>query len=78
MAGFNPAGIIALVLGSVTYQLLLNPVTYEPRSELFKYLTASLPALAVGAASYVVLSLVLPMSSRASSSTGEVAADRTA
>lgn len=78
VAGFNPAGIIALVLGSVTYQLLLNPVTYEPRSELFKYLTASLPALAVGAVTYVVLSLVLPMSSRASSSTGEVDADRTA
>src|SRR5699024_5851932 len=25
MGGFNPAGIIALVVGSLTYQLMLNP-----------------------------------------------------
>lgn len=58
LGGFNPAGIIALVLGSVTYQLMMNPVTYEPRSFLFKYLTASLPALVVAAAVYSLLSLL--------------------
>ncbi|MBA0052611.1 hypothetical protein E0L36_17475 [Streptomyces sp. AJS327] len=55
LGGFNPAGIIALALGSLTYQLLLNPVTYEPRSDLFKYLTASLPAVLVAAVVYTVL-----------------------
>ena len=58
LGGFNPAGILALVLGSVTYQLLLNPVTYEPRSPLFKYLTASLPAVLVAAVAYTLLSLL--------------------
>ncbi|WP_069814414.1 cytosine permease [Streptomyces sp. TP-A0874] len=58
LGGFNPAGVIALVLGSVTYQLLLNPVTYEPRSPLFKYLTASLPAVLVAAVVYTLLSLL--------------------
>lgn len=59
LAGFNPAGIIGLVAGSATYQLLLNPVTYEPRSALFPYLTASLPALVVAAAVYTAVSLAL-------------------
>lgn len=58
LAGFNPAGVIAIVLGSVTYQVILDPVTYAPRSALFKYLTASLPALVVAGVVYVVLSLL--------------------
>lgn len=58
LGGFNPAGVIALVLGGVTYQLLLNPVTYEPRSPLFAYLTASLPAVLVAAVVYTLLSLL--------------------
>lgn len=58
LGGFNPAGIIALALGSVTYQLLLDPVTYEPRSSLFKYVTASLPALVVAAVVYSLLSML--------------------
>ncbi|MGH3360224.1 MAG: cytosine permease, partial [Nocardioidaceae bacterium] len=59
LGGFNPAGLIALVAGSVTYQLMLNPVTYEPRSELFKYLTASLPALVVAGVLYAALSYAM-------------------
>lgn len=58
LAGFNPAGLIALIAGSATYQLLLDPVTYAPRSFLFKYLTASLPALVVAAVAYTALSWV--------------------
>ena len=59
LAGFNPAGIVALVVGSATYQLILNPVTYEPRSDVFKYVTASLPALVIAAVVYSLLSLTL-------------------
>ncbi len=58
LGGFNLRGIIALGAGSLTYQLILNPVTYEPRSEVFKYVTASLPALLVAAIVYAVLSRV--------------------
>lgn len=46
--GWNPVAVAAVVLGALTYALLLNPVTYEPAG-WFRYLTASLPAFAVAA-----------------------------
>lgn len=59
LGGWNPVAMLAVVLGAVTYALLLNPVTYEP-SGWFRYLTASLPALVVaGTAHYAGTRLVL-------------------
>ncbi|WP_408896043.1 cytosine permease [Nocardioides sp. R1-1] len=57
--GWNPVAVAALLLGALTYALLLNPVTYEPAG-WFRYLTASLPAFAVaGLAHYAGTRLVL-------------------
>lgn len=54
--GFNPAGIGALVLGSGAYLLILDPYTLVPNSDLFQYITASLPAVVTGGISYLILS----------------------
>ena len=48
LRGWNPVAVLAVVLGALTYALLLNPVTYEPAG-WFRHLTASLPAFAVAA-----------------------------
>ncbi|MQA04948.1 MAG: hypothetical protein GEV07_20245 [Streptosporangiales bacterium] len=56
LGGFNPAGLVSLLVGSLTYLSILNPYTLIPNSSLFPYLTASLPAVLVGATTYVVLS----------------------
>lgn len=47
-SGYNFIGIIALVCGSVTYIMLLDPLSFVPNSTLFQYTTASLPAAFVG------------------------------
>ena len=41
--GLRAVAVLAVVLGALTYALLLNPVTYEPAG-WFRYVTASLPA----------------------------------
>ena len=46
-AGFNPAALIAIALGSTLYVLMLNPATFEQTLPGFRWLTASLPAFAV-------------------------------
>lgn len=56
--GYNPAGITALVAGSLTYALLLNPVTYEPAG-WFRWMTASIPAFVVAATLHYVLTRLL-------------------
>lgn len=57
--GFNPAGLLALALGSGTYLLLLNPYTLVAKSSAFAYTTASLPAVFVGGVVYVLATIVL-------------------
>lgn len=52
VAGFNPAGIVGVACGGITYTLLLHPVTFVPNSALFQYTTATLPAAVVGALVY--------------------------
>lgn len=52
--GWNLVAVLAVVLGAVTYALLLNPVTYEPAG-WFRYLTASLPAFLVAGGVHLVL-----------------------
>ncbi|WP_017615670.1 cytosine permease [Nocardiopsis salina] len=52
--GFNPAAFVSVLAGAAVYLALLNPLTYES-APLFPYLTASLPAFAVTAATHVAL-----------------------
>jgi len=56
--GFNPAALVALPAGCATYVALLNPLTYESAA-VYRYVTASLPALLVAALVYFLLSLVV-------------------
>lgn len=53
-SGFNPAGVLALVLGCIVYVTLLNPLTYLSAS-VYRYTTASLPAALTAALAYAVL-----------------------
>jgi NCS1 family nucleobase:cation symporter-1 len=53
--GWNPAAVVALLAGVVTYLALLNPVTYSAAGA-YRYLTASLPAAAIAGLCYVVIS----------------------
>ena len=61
--GFNPAALAALLAGCATYIALLNPLTYASAA-VYRYLTASLPALVVAALVYFLLSLVVRASGR--------------
>ena len=52
--GFNPAALVALVIGCGTYALLLNPLTYVSTAP-YRFLTASLPATLIAAIVYGAL-----------------------
>jgi NCS1 family nucleobase:cation symporter-1 len=54
IAGINPVGVMALACGSYTYIALLDPITFVPRSVLFQYTTATLPAMLVGGVVYLI------------------------
>jgi NCS1 family nucleobase:cation symporter-1 len=56
--GFNPAAILAMAAGFVTYLYLLNPVTYASRSP-YEFLTASLPTALVAGIVYAVVTLLI-------------------
>jgi nucleobase:cation symporter-1, NCS1 family len=56
--GFNIPAFVALAFGSLTYLLMLDPISYVPRVEAFKYLTASLPSVFVGGAVYFIITKV--------------------
>jgi NCS1 family nucleobase:cation symporter-1 len=49
--GVNPAAIIALAAGCLTYIVFLNPLTYDSTAP-YPYLTASLPSAAASALVY--------------------------
>ncbi len=53
--GWNPAALVSLGAGSLTYILLLNPKTLEQYIPGFNYLTASLPSFVVAGALYLLL-----------------------
>jgi NCS1 family nucleobase:cation symporter-1 len=55
--GVNPAAFLAIAAGAATYALLLNPVTFEAAA-VFPYISASLPAFLVTAATYALLTVV--------------------
>ena len=52
-----------MIVGFITYVYLLNPVTYVSNG-LFKYTSASLPAIFVSGAVYYVVSKVFIVKSR--------------
>ncbi|HME41066.1 MAG TPA: cytosine permease [Steroidobacteraceae bacterium] len=56
--GINPAAMIALGAGCLTYVALLNPLSYGSAA-LYPYLTASLPAAASAAMVYFLVSLAV-------------------
>jgi NCS1 family nucleobase:cation symporter-1 len=56
--GINPAAMVALSAGCLTYIALLNPLSYDSAA-LYPCLTASLPAAAAAALSYWLLSLAV-------------------
>jgi NCS1 family nucleobase:cation symporter-1 len=51
--GFNPAALVALILGCMVYVGLLNPLTFAS-SGPYKFLTASLPAALCAGVAHVV------------------------
>jgi nucleobase:cation symporter-1, NCS1 family len=53
-AGFNPAALLAMAAGFLTYFYLLNPVSYESRWP-YQYTTASLPAAVIAAIVFVAV-----------------------
>jgi NCS1 family nucleobase:cation symporter-1 len=56
--GVNPAGILALAAGFVTYVYLLNPVTYAARDP-FRFLSASIPSAVVAGSVFLVLTILV-------------------
>lgn len=54
--GINPAAFLAVAAGTVTYYLLLNPVTFAA-APIFPYTTAAMPALLVTGTVHVLLTL---------------------
>jgi nucleobase:cation symporter-1, NCS1 family len=58
LGGFNPIGIVSIVLGFGVYVVLLHPVSYETAS-LFAFLTASVPAAIVSGVVHGVSSKLL-------------------
>lgn len=60
--GWNPASILALICGFITYFYLLNPITYESRLP-YQYVTAALPTMAIGAIVYWLITkfVIIPL-----------------
>jgi NCS1 family nucleobase:cation symporter-1 len=56
--GFNPAAILALAAGCLTYIAVLNPLSYDS-IPLYPFLTASLPAAAAAALVHFLGSLLV-------------------
>jgi len=54
--GVNPAGVVGLLAGFVTYVYLLDPVSYVSHDP-FKYVTASVPSAVVAAAVYAIVTV---------------------
>lgn len=56
--GFNPAGIVGMIVGFVTYVYLLNPITYVSRSP-YEYTTAALPAAVMGGLAFWLVTVTV-------------------
>lgn len=53
--GINPAALVAVVMGIITYLSIYDPLTGESHSVVFEYMTATIPAVVVSAVAYWVL-----------------------
>lgn len=53
--GWNPAALIAVVIGFIVYLAILNPLTWESATGLFPYITAGLPTFFITAIAYTIL-----------------------
>ncbi|MDO4833957.1 MAG: cytosine permease [Bacillota bacterium] len=53
--GWNPAALIAIICGLLTYLIILNPLTWVSYSGIFPYTTAILPTILITAIVYTVL-----------------------
>ncbi|WP_202864239.1 cytosine permease [Agrobacterium sp. LAD9] len=56
--GFNPAAILAMIAGFVTYLSLLNPLTYTS-SSLYQYTTASLPSALIAGLAFILFTTLI-------------------
>lgn len=56
--GFNPAGVLAMIVGFFTYTYLLDPISYEIR-EPFPLVGASLPAAVLSAVTYALVTVLI-------------------
>ncbi|MDC8755730.1 cytosine permease [Erythrobacter sp. sf7] len=63
IAGFNPAAMIALLAGFVTYLALLEPVSQTPAAG-FRYLSASLPSMWLAFVVHLALSRLITIPRR--------------
>ncbi len=61
--GFNPAAIVATVVGVALYVYLLNPLTYESHGP-YRFLTASLPTTLVSGLVHILLTRLLVIPAR--------------
>ncbi|HEV7614341.1 MAG TPA: cytosine permease [Steroidobacteraceae bacterium] len=61
--GINPAAMIALTAGCLTYVFLLNPLSYDSAA-LYPYLTASLPSAAAAGLVYFLGGLMVMRAGR--------------
>lgn len=49
--GWNPAGVLGMIAGFVTYLYLLDPITYQSHAP-YQYVTATIPTMFAGALVY--------------------------
>jgi NCS1 family nucleobase:cation symporter-1 len=61
--GVNPAGVLGLAAGFVTYVYLLDPVKYTSHAP-YQYISATIPAAVVAAAVYAVVTRVVVQPAR--------------
>jgi nucleobase:cation symporter-1, NCS1 family len=73
--GVNPAAMIALGAGCLTYVIFLNPLSYDSTA-LYPYLTASLPSATAAALVYFLASLLVIRAGRGGYRSGASAPPR--
>jgi nucleobase:cation symporter-1, NCS1 family len=60
LAGFNPAGFVALAAGVSTYLFMLDPLNFVPGSQAFSWMSATAPAAVAAGSVYLVLMKTVP------------------
>lgn len=60
VGGFNPAGFVGLAAGVTTYLFMLDPVHFEPGTQAFSWLSATVPAAVAAGVTYFVAMRAVP------------------